>query len=81
MKLLHIPSANAFSCHLFEVKEFPEDEDLVIMESYELEDFITEVLNPNGYSPLLGIEIEEADIEYIESCYLPGVQRLKKSEE
>jgi hypothetical protein len=58
------------------VKEFPEDEDLVIMEDYELEDFIIEVLNPNGDSTLLGIEIKEEDIAYIESRYAPGIQRL-----
>ena len=80
MKLLHIPIPEAFICHVFEVKEFPEDEEFFLLESYQLDDFIDEVLNPNGDSPLLGIETDEAGIEFIEFCYLPGVQRLKKPE-
>jgi hypothetical protein len=80
MKLLHIPSADPFSCHIFEVNEFPKDDDLFIMKCHELDDFIGEVLNPNGDSPLLGIETDEAGIEFIEFCYLPGVQHLKKPE-
>jgi hypothetical protein len=76
MKLLHIPIPEPFICHVFEVKEFPNHEDLVVLDEYELDDFITEVLNPNGESVLLGIETDEAGIEYIESCYAPGVQRL-----
>lgn len=80
IKLLHIPVPEAFSCHVFEVKVFPEEEDFVLLEFYQLDDFIDEVLNPNGSSPLLGIETDEEGIEYIESCYVPGVQRLKKSE-
>jgi hypothetical protein len=78
MKLLHIPSADPFSCHIFEVNEFPKDDDLFIMKCHELDDFITEVLNPRPDS-LLGIEIEEEDIECIETSYRPGVQRLIKA--
>lgn len=80
MKLLHIPIPAPFSCHIFEVKEFPEHEDLFIFDTLDLDDFITDVLNPNGSSPLLGIETDDEGIEYIESCYMPGVQRLKNPE-
>lgn len=79
MKLLHIPGNDPFSCHLFEVKEFPEDEDLSLYDRKELGDFIDVVLNPHS-DDLLGIEIEEEDIEYIERCYRPGVHRLKKAD-
>jgi hypothetical protein len=80
IKLLHIPMPDPFSCHIFEVKEFPECDDFALLDREELEDFLTEVFNPNGNSILLGIELEEEDIEYIESVCLPGVRRLKKVE-
>ncbi len=78
IKLLHIPGFDPFRSHLFEVKEFPEHEDLFIFEYFDLDDFIIEILNPHGDSTLSGIETDEEGIEYIESCYAPGIQRLSE---
>lgn len=80
MKLLNIPRSNPFACCLFEVKEFPENKDLFIFNREDLDNFLTEVMNPYADSPLLGIEVAEENIEYIELYCLPGVQRLNREE-
>ncbi len=60
---------NPFSCHLLEITEFPEYEDLFVFDECDTDDFITKVLNPNGDPLLLKIE----------SCYAPVVKFLEKS--
>jgi len=79
IKLLHIPGFDPFRSHIFEVKEFPEHEDLFIFEKIDVDDFIDETLNSRPDS-LLGIEVDEGTIDYIESIYLAGVTRLIKPE-
>ncbi len=75
MKLISFPSTNPFACSVFEVKEFPEYTDLAMYERHELDGFLEVVFNPHS-DDLLGIEVDEEDIEYIEYHYAPGVQRL-----
>lgn len=79
IKLLHIPGIDPFRSHIFEVKEFPKHDDLIMFDEAELDDFIDETLNSRPDS-LLGIEIYEEEVDYIESYYLAGVTRLKKPE-
>jgi hypothetical protein len=78
-KLLHVPMADPFSCHVFEVNEYPTDrEDFAMLDSdCDVDDFLTEVLNPNGDSMLLGFDATKKDVKFIEKYYAPGIHRLK----
>jgi hypothetical protein len=76
MKLECSAAATPFESGIYEVEEFTTNFDVALFERDEIDDFITMALNPH-YGEYGGIDVDEEDIAYIESFYLPGVIRLK----